>query len=119
MHWKQYRDYFENEGDSTSSRSGADTVTHAHVEMLENKIDNLALACQSLWEIIRESTELSEEDLAAKMEEVDLRDGNIDGKITPVAKPCSSCGRKTSRRRMRCVYCGKPTDDPSEVFGRK
>ena len=46
-------------------------------------MDRLALASQSLWEIVREQTGLTAEDLQKKILEVDLRDGNADGTAEP------------------------------------
>lgn len=121
MDWNYYRsdsDFFDDTSSTPRSRSTADQVTHAYVERLETKLDNLALACQSLWEILRDSTDLTEKELAAKMEEIDIRDGMRDGKITPTSQSCKSCGRKTSRKRSKCIYCGKPTPEVGETFGR-
>ena len=88
-----------------------------HLARLESKIETLALACQSLWEILRENTDLTESELENKMEEIDLRDGRLDGKLSKVTDACPKCQRKTSRRRPTCLYCGASTDG-NEVFGR-
>lgn len=82
-------------------------------EIIEGKIESLALTCQALFEILEESTGLTEEQLAAKMEEIDLRDGIKDGRITPTSKVCSKCGRRTSRTRAHCLYCGGATEPES------
>ena len=77
-----------------------------YFRLLEGKIESLALACQALWEILRESTHLTENEMMAKMQEIDLRDGRADGRLSAVADTCRQCGRKTSRRRDTCLYCG-------------
>ena len=89
-----------------------------HFRLLEDRIASLALACQSLWEIVRDNTDISQEDLEAKMEEVDLRDGRKDGKLSQIVDTCGKCGRKTSRRRSTCMYCGHSSNQ-GEVFGRR
>ena len=48
------------------------------VRRLEAKIDGLALICEATWELLRERTQLTDEDIRKKMEEIDLRDGVSD-----------------------------------------
>ena len=119
MFWELYQTRQIGSASRKAERAtaNADRVV-THMMALENKVESLALACQSLWELLRENTELSEKDLEAKMEEVDLRDGRKDGKMSSVTDACPKCGRKTSRRRPRCIYCGTDVGSP-EVFGRK
>ena len=75
-------------------------------EPLESKIESLALTCQALFEIMETRDGVTKEILAAKMEEIDLRDGKLDGRMSPPNKVCSSCGRRTSKTRSSCLYCG-------------
>lgn len=89
---------------------------HHNIALLEDKIESLALACQSLWELLRDNTDLTEAELNAKIQEIDLRDGRQDGKLSRVVDDCPSCGRKTSKRRRTCIYCGSDTST-AEVFG--
>ena len=46
------------------------------VRSLEASVDHLALACQAMWELLRGQVGVTEEQLLAKMKEVDLRDGD-------------------------------------------
>jgi len=71
-----------------------------------DKIDRLVLIHRSMWELVRASNNLSEDDLLKKVTEVDLRDGTLDGKIITPPKKCSSCNRVMSKRHRRCIYCG-------------
>ena len=71
-----------------------------------DKIDRLVLIYRSMWELIRASNNLSEDDLLKKVTEIDLSDGTIDGKIITPPKKCSSCNRVMSKRHRRCIYCG-------------
>jgi hypothetical protein len=73
---------------------------------LEGRIDKLLLVCGAMWELLRERTGLTEEDLTAKVQEVDLRDGVQDGKVTKEVLKCVKCGRTLSRRHHCCLYCG-------------
>jgi ribosomal protein S27AE len=74
---------------------------------LEDRLDKLLLACTALWELLRDRTDLTEDDLLAKVQEVDLRDGQADGKITKTVKKCPRCGRTMSPRHGECLYCGE------------
>lgn len=119
MFWELYqtRQIGSARRQAEKASADADRVV-TNMLLLENKVESLALACQSLWELLRENTQLTEQDLEAKMEQVDLRDGRKDGKMSAVTNECAQCGRKTSRRRPRCIYCGTDVGSP-EVFGRK
>jgi len=83
---------------------------HRHVE-------RLSLACQALWELLRDRTDLTEEDLEAKILEVDLRDGRADGKMGTRPLDCPSCGRKTNSTRSICMMCGAPLKRPHQFEG--
>lgn len=86
----------------------------ADTESIKDKTDRLALACQSLWELIRENTDLTEEDLQQKILEVDGRDGRLDGKMGLQTLECPSCARKTNSKRVTCVFCGEPIERPNQ-----
>ena len=62
----------------------------------------------SIVEVAREHSGLTDEQLLAKVSEIDLRDGVADGKIRGGAEPCKKCGRTLSKRHMSCMYCGEP-----------
>ncbi|MAV34951.1 MAG: hypothetical protein CMJ59_05790 [Planctomycetaceae bacterium] len=80
------------------------------VTLLAAKVDSLALTCQALWELLRDRTRLTKEELTEKVNEIDLRDGKVDRKMGSRGQPCSQCGRVLSKRRMRCLYCGEVVD---------
>jgi hypothetical protein len=87
------------------------------VEDLQRHVDRLSLACQALWELLRERSDLTEDDIEKKMLEIDGRDGAVDGKIGIQALDCPSCGRKTSSKRNSCVMCGAPIKRPYPFSG--
>lgn len=119
MFWEFYQQSQIHNAQTSASRAEHKVESNQlYLKMLEDKLGSLALACQSLWEILEENTEITREQMISKMEEVDLRDGRKDGKISPVAQACSECGRKTSRRRTNCLYCGKEQGS-NELFGLK
>ena len=76
------------------------------MRFLDERVDKLVLACMAMWELLKDRTELTEEDLMAKVQEVDLRDGQADGKVSKTVAKCPKCGRTMSPRHKKCLYCG-------------
>jgi len=87
------------------------------VQRVDDRVEHLALLCQAMFELLQERTDLTGNDLAKKMEEIDLRDGKADGKITPEIRKCSQCGRTVSPKFGRCLYCGNQ-EAPSSPFAK-
>jgi len=87
------------------ARKAMRTVQDFERHLGEN-VDKLALICRAMWELIRERTNLTEEDLLKKVREIDLLDGALDGKVKNPPKKCSKCNRTMSKRHTRCMYCG-------------
>jgi predicted Zn-ribbon and HTH transcriptional regulator len=77
------------------------------VRNLEDRVDRLTLVCSALWSLLREKTGSTEEELLARVREIDLSDGKLDGKLArPPPATCGSCGRTFSSRHVRCLWCG-------------
>jgi hypothetical protein len=84
---------------------------------LKRKVDSLTITCQALWELLAERLNLGEELILEKMQEIDLRDGTMDGKISPTLISCPACARTNKANRKQCLYCG--SDLPTtHIFGR-
>jgi len=83
---------------------------------LRRKVDRFALTSQAMWELLKETTELNEEDLVKRMDEIDLRDGTPDGKIGTQVIECPECKRPVSSARDSCMYCGADIDR-KHLFG--
>lgn len=88
------------------------------IKSLERRLDRLTLATQALWEMLRDAGHHSEEELVAKMQEIDLRDGSADGKISRTVKVCAVCGRNSNSKRLECLYCGAPLGNPNVFDAR-
>jgi len=73
---------------------------------VEQRIDKLALVCMAMWSLLREQTDLTEEDLLARVREIDLQDGREDGKAARQVAKCPQCNRTMSPRHERCMWCG-------------
>ena len=76
------------------------------VEYLEDKIDRLTLITQALWEILQTKVGIEESELTALIEEIDLRDGKLDGKLSKTPQKCSKCNQSVSVKTNVCFYCG-------------
>ena len=52
--------------------------------------------------------------LAERINDIDLTDGKLDGKVRKPAVTCPKCGKNNARRFTKCMYCGTPivTNDP-------
>lgn len=79
---------------------------------LEHEIERLNLLNQALWELLRKRLGLQNADLEKLIHEVDLRDGAEDGRMTTTALKCPSCGRVSSSRHWKCMYCGQQFQKP-------
>ena len=84
---------------------------------LRRKVDSLTITCQALWELLAERLDMDENLILEKMQEIDLRDGKMDGKITPTLVSCPACARTNKADRKQCLYCG--VDLPTtHIFGK-
>jgi len=89
------------------AKSKAERVTD-NLSQLDRQLRRLTLACQGMWELIRDNTEFTEDDLEKKILEIDLRDGKADGKIGTQILQCPQCRSNTNSRRTSCLMCGAP-----------
>ena len=107
MLWDLYQQQQIHHAQSNATRA-ENTARSAKNDLrfIQDRLDFLALACQSMWELMRERTTLTDEDIEAKMQEIDLRDGKEDGRMSSPVFECVSCGRNVSGRHARCLYCG-------------
>ena len=78
----------------------------ATVEELEERVDRLSLLSYALWSLLQERLGLSEAELQARVQELDLRDGKLDGRVASGIIDCPHCHRPLSQRHRRCLYCG-------------
>lgn len=99
---------------STASGEASGRATQAgnQVMHLRREVDRLLMITEALWEIVRDREGLTDEQLIAKIDEIDMRDGAIDGQRAKEAPTdCSSCGRTLARRQPVCIYCGTDAEN--------
>ncbi|HIJ66560.1 MAG TPA: hypothetical protein HPP77_11490 [Candidatus Hydrogenedentes bacterium] len=94
------------------SPAGAQPDYGRRIKDLEYQVQRLMLLNQALWELMRERIEVADADLERKAYEVDMRDGVEDGRMTEVGLTCPSCGRVSSSKHWRCLYCGQEFEKP-------
>ena len=82
------------------------TSAKMDLRFIKDRMDKLLLVSMALWELLKDRTELTEEDLMNKVQEIDLRDGQSDGKISKTVMKCPKCNRTMSPRHKKCLYCG-------------
>lgn len=90
------------------------------VEELEQRVESLLLVNMAMWSILKERLGVTDEQLAARVKEIDLKDGRLDGRVgappataSPAAGDvirCTACNRAMSARHKVCMYCGGQPD---------
>ena len=98
--------------DDVQASSGHDRVARDTAFGLEDKMDRLALICCALFELMQTTSGISEEQLRKTIREIDLRDGQEDGRVTPQPKKCPKCDATMSPKFRRCLFCGYKDDSP-------
>lgn len=88
-----------------ANRKSTDVSSDMHD--IEDRLDKLVMISQAMWELLRDNTSLEESDLFNKIQEIDLRDGVEDGRVTPTVQKCRDCGRVMHPRHNKCLYCGR------------
>jgi hypothetical protein len=96
----------------TPSQPRQDTALQRRVRDLEHEIQRLNLLNQSLWELLKERARFTDQQLEAKIKEVDLRDGVEDGRMSETPLRCPTCNRVSSSKHWKCLYCGQEFEKP-------
>ena len=93
--------------DRAASASDAAREARYAASDVERRLDKLSMVCMAMWSILQEKVKVTEEDLMERVKQIDLMDGEVDGKMKKreLAK-CSQCGRIMSPRHPHCIYCG-------------
>jgi len=89
-----------------AARSAAQARTKT--DFLQADIEKLLMITEALWMILKEQHGYTDDELINRIEQIDMRDGKLDGKVAtdgPVA--CPGCGRTMIGKRPVCLYCGQ------------
>lgn len=82
------------------------------VNQLNAELHRFAVANQALWELLCDKLGVTDNDLAAKIQEVEARQTEKHG-----APICPQCHRPTLQHQAKCMYCGSPIDLKQSPFG--
>jgi hypothetical protein len=75
---------------------------------LDARVDRLLMVIEAMWSMLKEDGHTDEE-LAARIAEIDSSDGVADGRKILPAVTCRSCGSKVMVGIPRCQTCGTET----------
>jgi hypothetical protein len=75
---------------------------------VDARVDRMMLVIEAMWSILKEEG-YTDDQLAARIEELDTSDGVEDGRRIPPAVTCRSCGSKVMIGIPRCQTCGTET----------
>ncbi len=74
---------------------------------LQYDVEKLFMITEALWTVLKEQHGYTDENLAQLIEDIDLRDGKLDGKVAKQQNPvCPQCGRTLMNKHPVCLYCG-------------
>lgn len=91
-----------------SNPSSSIAGTKSDVRELQAQVDKLELIVEALWRQLKRHTELKDEDLIETISEIDLEDGQYDGKkATKSFRECPKCQRRINKSHSKCFYCGE------------
>lgn len=88
--------------------SGDARAARTDVAEMEMRLERALLACEAMWTLLRDKIGVTDQELIERINDLDLSDGKLDGKIRKTPVSCPSCGRTISRRLPKCMYCGQP-----------
>lgn len=88
-----------------SAAVGDATVNTNRIEDVNERVDRLAMIVRAMWALLEEEGYTAEQ-LIAKLEELDLADGEMDGKVRQQAVDCRSCQSKVAPGLRNCQFCG-------------
>ena len=75
------------------------------LEDMNDQFDRILLIIQAMWALMEEQG-FTEEQLIAKIQELDSQDGSVDGRVGSAPSDCRECGSKVAAGLTRCQICG-------------
>src|SRR5262249_16820568 len=91
---------------ATDARAEAKSA-QAEVVDLRRQVDRLQMICEAMWTVVKRGVGSDDDELLGVIEQIDLRDGRLDGRSRSMASACAECGKVVSVRTGICLYCGK------------
>ncbi len=99
---------------SAANRAGREARSaKSGIDDIESRLERSLMACEAMWTLMRDKLNLTDTELLDRINEIDLSDGKLDGKVRKIAHACPSCGRTIAKRMSKCMYCGQEVmNDP-------
>ena len=85
------------------------------ISFQNKKLQRMALINAAMWDLSKEKLGFIDEDLKAKILEIDAMDGVIDGKASSLKRLCDRCQKSLHPKHDKCLYCGHDNKS-SNVF---
>jgi hypothetical protein len=79
----------------------------AKADNVEMRLARALLTMEAMWTLLRDRFGITDEELAARIVELDESDGMLDGKVRRPPVTCTACARNVPSRFPRCLYCGE------------
>lgn len=97
-----------------NARSTAREIKYlqTRAQELEREVARQHLILMAVTELMRDRLGISDEELALTIAEIDMRDGQLDGKLQRPPEGCPQCQRPNAVRRSHCLYCGTELSRP-------
>ena len=106
-------------GSDLGARMGAANAEHSarqakdELQGLANQVERLMMIAEALWILLKQQHGHTDETLVALLEEIDLRDGKLDGRVSATPpRYCTQCGRVLPKTKPFCIYCGARAESP-------
>src|SRR4051812_44163415 len=77
-----------------ATQAGRTAKLQLSVTSVEDRVERMMLINAAIWEMLKDSRGFTDDMLRAKIETVDVRDGDADGRIAKVPITCAKCHRK-------------------------
>lgn len=74
-----------------------------------DRLDRTSLVIEAMWSLL-EDAGYSRMDLTDRIQEIDAKDGVVDGRSTPQRNACPDCGAAVAASTAICQFCG--ADNP-------
>ncbi len=117
LFWEIHQHQRIAEAESAATRGAEKALDAAsQVRSFEERLDKLTLVSMALWSLLKETTDLTEEDLMERVKEIDLSDGKLDGKVRHALLRCPECSRVMSAKHKCCLYCGYDKPESHTAF---
>ena len=92
---------------SAAEAKGKARSVGTDLEDVEQRLDRALMACEAMWTLMRDKLGMTDVELIERINDIDLSDGRLDGKVRKTPVSCPKCHRTISRKMPQCLYCGQ------------